>query len=248
VLEIDDVTAGYGRTTVLRGASLKVTSGSVVALLGPNGAGKTTLLRVACGMLRAQAGRVVLDGVNVTNHSVHDIAARGVCLIPEGRGVFPSLSVRENLILFGKGGRRGARESVDWAVEAFPALGRRLSLSAGSLSGGEQQMLAMAHAGVSKPRVVIVDEASMGLAPMIVDRIFVYMTQLRDQGSSILVVEQYIHRALALADHVYLLRRGQIVFSGVPADLDAENIFEEYAGLDTGAASESQASASAGEL
>jgi branched-chain amino acid transport system ATP-binding protein len=240
---MEDVTAGYGRTTVLRGVSLKVASGSAVALLGPNGAGKTTLLRVACGMLGTQAGQVTLEGADVTNHSVHDIAARGVCLIPEGRGVFPSLSVRENLILFGKGGRRGARQSVDWAVEAFPSLGRRLNLSAGSLSGGEQQMLAMAHAGVSKPRVVVVDEASMGLAPLIVDRIFDYMTQLREQGTSILVVEQYVHRALALADHVYLLRRGQIVFSGVPADLDAENIFEEYAGLDADAAPESQASA-----
>jgi branched-chain amino acid transport system ATP-binding protein len=226
MLRLESIRAGYGGTTVLRGVSLLVPPSSVVALLGPNGAGKTTLLRVASGLLRPSAGQVLLDGRDVSRCAPHQLVELGVCHVPEGRGVFPSLSVRENLILHAKPGTEV--ESVERAVSAFPRLGERISQQAGTMSGGEQQMLALARAYVQNPRFVLLDEVSMGLAPKIVDEIFEFLHTLAANGASLLLVEQYVTRALEAADYVYLLGRGTVTFAGEPGELDADALAEQY--------------------
>src|SRR5262245_19861497 len=172
MLTLDNVVAGYAETTVLRGVSLTVPESSVVALLGANGAGKTTLLRVASGLLRPTAGTMTLDGTDVTSWHPHQLASRGVCHVPEGRGIFRTLTVRENLSLqAGSGGK----DSLERAVHAFPRLGERLGQTAGTLSGGEQQMLALARSYIAEPKIMLLDEVSMGLAPKIVDEIFEFL-------------------------------------------------------------------------
>src|SRR4051812_1621398 len=226
MFELREVSAGYGDTTVLRDVSLAVPDGSVVALLGPNGAGKTTLLRVASGLLKPSAGDVLLDDERVTNQPPNALARRGVCHIPEGRGIFRSLSVRENLQLQSTDG-----DSVERATAVFPRLGERLGQLAGTMSGGEQQMLALARAYVQRPSVVLLDEVSMGLAPKIVDEIFDFLLQLARDGASLLLVEQYVTRALAIADYVYLLNKGRVVFAGEPTELAAEDVFDQYVGV-----------------
>jgi branched-chain amino acid transport system ATP-binding protein len=222
---LDNVTAGYGDTTVLRNVSLRVPAGATVALLGPNGAGKTTLLRVASGLLKPWTGRLLIDGADVTAASPHALVGRGVCHVPEGRGVFPSLTVRENLLL-----QVSAKEadSIGRAVDAFPILGERMSQAAGTLSGGQQQMLALARAYLSNPSVILLDEVSMGLAPKIVDEIFEFLGRLSEAGSALLLVEQYITRALAVADYVYMLNKGQVTFCGEPGELNDDDVFASY--------------------
>lgn len=231
-LRIESITAGYGPTTVLWDVDLDVPASSVVALLGPNGAGKTTLLRAACGFIPTKQGRIVLDGVDVTGQPLHEIARHGVCHIPEGRGIFPSLSVRENLTLFSP--KRTESQQLERATAAFPILGARLRQTAGSLSGGEQQMLAIVRAYISSPALVLVDEASMGLAPLIVDQLFEFLRRIASEGTSLLIVEQYVYRALDLADQVYLLNHGRIVFAGSPEELQKLDIFERYLGAEAG--------------
>jgi branched-chain amino acid transport system ATP-binding protein len=229
---LHDICAGYAGTRVLRDVNLTVPPGSVVALLGANGAGKTTLLRVASGLLRPTSGRVTLDDRDVTALRPFELVTAGVCHVPEGRGVFPNLTVRDNLILQSPQGEE--KESIERAVSAFPRLGERLSQLAGTMSGGEQQMLALARTYVQSPKVALLDEVSMGLAPKIVDEIFEFLSLLRDQGSSLLLVEQYVTRALAIADYVYLLHRGEISFAGEPSELVDEDVFAQYVGADVG--------------
>ena len=227
-LELSGITAGYAGTTVLRDVSLTVPAGSVVALLGPNGAGKTTLLNVASGVLAADAGSVRLSGADVTDDASHRRAARGLCHVPEGRGIFPSLTVRQNIALHVS--PREVDVAIALAVDAFPALGRRLDQVAGTLSGGEQQMLALTAARVRRPDVVLLDEVSIGLAPQVIDEIFTFLASLAAAGASLLVVEQYVARALALADYVYILRNGTVAFVGEPAELTDEAVFAAYLG------------------
>ena len=233
MLVLDGITAGYGDTVVLRHVHLAVPAGRVVALLGANGAGKTTLLRVASGLLPPRTGRLVVDGVDRTGAAPETLAGAGVCHVPEGRGVFPSLTVRENLRLYSRPGDEGA--ALDRAVDAFPRLGERLNQVAGTMSGGEQQMLALARAYLGQPRFVLLDEVSMGLAPRIVDEIFEFLGRLAAEGAALLLVEQYVTKALALADHVYTLARGQIAFAGEPAELAGEDVFASYLGTEVGA-------------
>jgi branched-chain amino acid transport system ATP-binding protein len=228
VLFLDGIAAGYGGVPVLRGVTLAVPPSSVVALLGPNGAGKTTLLRVASGLLRATGGRVLLGGEDVTRRPSQDLVARGVCHVPEGRGVFPTMSVRDNVLLQARPGQES--EALERAVSAFPKLGQRLNQIAGTMSGGEQQMLALARAYVQSPSVVLLDEVSMGLAPKIVDEIFEFLRTLAANGTSLLLVEQYVTRALEAADYVYLLDRGAVSFAGEPGELDSAAIFASYLG------------------
>ena len=235
MLELQAIEAGYGDTTVLRGVGLVAPDAAVTALIGPNGAGKSTLLKTAAGLIRPSHGRVVLDGQDVTGQGPHELARRGLCLVPEGRGVFPALSVRENLVLQADPG--GEDEAVGRAVEAFPVLGDRLGQVARTLSGGEQQMLALARAYVRRPRVVLLDEVSMGLAPKIVDEIFAFIRRLAESGSSLLIVEQYVTRALELADYVYLLNQGVLTFAGEPAELEGEDVFQAYLGAAVGSRS-----------
>ena len=222
-LELEGVCAGYGRIQVLHGIDLHVPTGSVVALLGPNGAGKTTTLKAISGTLPVTAGTVRLDGRRIENRRANTIAARGVRLVPEGRGVFPALSVLDNLRLLHRSvpaDERGTWE--DWLAEVsrtFPRLGERLEQAAGSLSGGEQQMLSVCRALGPASRVVLFDELSMGLAPMIVAELFDRVATLREQGRTILLVEQHLTYALDLADLCYVLAKGQVVWCGEPGEL-----------------------------
>jgi branched-chain amino acid transport system ATP-binding protein len=231
-LSLAGVTAGYGSTTVLRDVNLTVPDSAVVALLGPNGAGKTTLLRVASGLLPLATGQIVLDDHEITHASPHSLVARGICHVPEGRGIFPSLTVRDNLIL--QAFRGEVDNALESAVLAFPRLGERMQQVAGALSGGEQQMLALARAYVQHPRVILLDEVSIGLAPKVVDAIFEFFGLLRTQGASLLLVEQYVTRAIAISDYVYLLQRGEVAFAGEPAELRDEDLFTQYVGATIG--------------
>lgn len=229
MLELRNINAGYDTGLVLRNLSLTVPAGSVVALLGPNGAGKTTLLRVASGQLRPANGSVWVAGEDMTGQRPERIARRGVCHVPEGRGIFPSLSVAENIRLSAAPGS-SRRSALSRATEAFPRLGERLDQRAGSMSGGEQQMLALARTYISNPTVVLLDEVSMGLAPKVVDEIFVYLRALAQRGLSLLVVEQYVSRALELADYVYILDRGRLTFVGEPGEISEDTIAHSYLG------------------
>jgi branched-chain amino acid transport system ATP-binding protein len=228
VVSLSGIDAGYGNTIVLRSVSLQVHAGSVVALLGANGAGKTTTLRVAAGLIRPRRGAVTVDGIDMTRSPAHARAKAGICLIPEGRGIFRSLTVRDNLELQVPPWMRS--QSIAPALAAFPVLESRLGQVAGSLSGGEQQMLAMSRAYLSKPRVVLLDEVSMGLAPVIVDQVFKTMRDLAQRHVALVVVEQYVNRALELADRVVLLRRGEIAWEGNASDLDERALAESYLG------------------
>jgi branched-chain amino acid transport system ATP-binding protein len=226
MLRLEGISSGYGSTIVLRDVSIVVPTGSVVALLGPNGAGKTTLLRTASGVLPAREGRVELDGVDLTDRRPNERLKAGMSHIPEGRGIFPNLTVRENISLFGS--EVSESEAVERAVDAFPKLGQRLAQLAGTMSGGEQQMLALSRAHVGHPSVVLLDEVSMGLAPTIVDEIFEFIGRLASTGASLLLVEQYVNRALAASDYVSLLDRGRVSFAGEPAELEDDDVFRRY--------------------
>ena len=228
MLVLDGITAGYGLTTVLRDVSLVVPDNAVVALLGPNGAGKTTLLRIASGLLDPSAGRLVVDGQDVTGSSPHTLRSLGICLVPEGRGIFPALTVRENLRVFCRPGEEAA--GIERAIDAFPILGRRVQQVAGTMSGGEQQMLALSRAYATEARVVLLDEVSMGLAPRIVDEMFEFLGRLAAEGTALLVVEQYVAKALGIAQYVCLLDRGQLSFVGEGAELSADHILANYLG------------------
>lgn len=227
-LELQDVSASYGSTAVLRKVSLSVAPGSVTALIGPNGAGKTTSLRVASGLMKPSSGRILVDGEEITSSSAARRAKGGMCHVPEGRGVYRNLTVRENLMM--QAAKTSPKETIEIATSVFPRLGERLSQKAGTLSGGEQQMLALSAAYVAQPKLVLVDEPSLGLAPIIVDLVFDFLKTLRDKGTALLLVDQYALRTLAIADHAYVLRRGEIAYSGKAAELLRGNILEQYIG------------------
>ncbi|GAA2409781.1 ABC transporter ATP-binding protein [Actinomadura vinacea] len=230
VLSLHDVRAGYEETTVLHGVSITVPKGAVVALLGANGAGKSTLLRTAAGLNGLQKGRIELLGEDVSKVSAHRRIQRGLCYIPEGRGIFRSLTVRENLALQAEAG--DGATALERATEAFPALSDRLEQVAGTLSGGQQQMLAMSQALLRDPAVVLVDEASLGLAPVIVDEVFAFLEKLAARGVALLVVDQFVQRVLQIATHAYVLRRGRIEYDGDPGELLKSDIFDSYIGAD----------------
>jgi branched-chain amino acid transport system ATP-binding protein len=228
LLALDGVSAGYGASAVLHDVTVEVPQGALVALLGANGAGKTTLLRVAAGLLRPAAGEVRLGGVTVTGQPAHRRARRGLCLIPEGRGIFPSLTVRENLQIEVPPWVKDA--ALGRALDMFPVLGSRTKQVAGTLSGGEQQMLALARAVLAEPKVILVDEISMGLAPKLVDSLFEALTGLAASGVSMLIVEQYIQRALELCSLAYIINKGTVVYSGSSQSLQRDTVIREYLG------------------
>jgi len=238
-LELCSVDAAYGGMKVLFGVDLRVPAGSVVALLGANGAGKTTTLRVAGGLLRPSAGQVMLHGQDMTEAGPRALARRGLCLIPEGRGIFPSLSVRENLVLQTHlRGRRALADVQKRAFSVFPRLFERAGQVAGTLSGGEQQMLALCRALTTEPSVLLLDEISMGLAPLVVEELFTVVRTLASQGISILLVEQLVADAMQIADYVVLLNQGIVTDVGQPADID-ERIVASYLG-ETGLAGDAR--------
>ena len=231
MLTLDSVTAGYGDTTVLRSVDFAVGDGEVVALLGPNGAGKTTLLRIATGFVKPRSGRIAFDGHDVTGNAPHRYSRRGICHLPEGRGIFPSLTVLENLIVQAR--EVDLKRSLSDVTELFPALADRLGQTAGSLSGGEQQMLALSRAYLTKPKVVLVDEPSLGLAPRVVDRIYEVLARFVARGVALVIVEQYVQRALALANTVYILSRGEVVHVGKAEELGPDQIYQRYLGIES---------------
>jgi branched-chain amino acid transport system ATP-binding protein len=222
------VESGYGDTVVLRDIDLVVPASSVVGLLGPNGAGKSTLLKTVSGVIRPTRGTVLLYGEDVTAAPVHQRSRAGLCHIPEGRAIYRSLTVRENLRMQALKGREA--EAVERATEVFPILGERLGQQAGTLSGGQQQMLAMAAAYVRDPTLVLVDEPSLGLAPIVVDTLFERLEVLRASGTALLIVDQFVQRVLDLADEVHVLNQGRLDFSGTPAALSSTDLFQRYLG------------------
>jgi len=227
-LELRNITAGYQDHVVLRDVSLTVPADAVVALLGPNGAGKTTLLRVASGLIAPTSGTMTFEGTDLTGRPADAIARHGIVHVPEGRGVFPTMTVRDNLRLQTPGDLDdGGLAAIS---QIFPRLGERIDQTAGTMSGGEQQMLALAHAYLAAPSVILLDEVSMGLAPLIVDEIFDHLAQLARAGTAMLLVEQYVARALELADYVYVLRKGAIEFAGEPGELGEDSILATYLG------------------
>jgi branched-chain amino acid transport system ATP-binding protein len=229
-LELRDVHAGYGRIEVLRGVNLLVPAGTVFALLGPNGAGKTTTLKVVDGRVQATSGCVHIAGSHVNGASTDDLARAGVCAIPEGRGIFPNLTVTENLRMMTYSNRALKTSDVEAkAFARFPILGERRKQLVGTMSGGQQQMVAMARAITTDPSMLLVDELSMGLAPLIVDELYDALGQLAAEGMSVLLVEQFARTALRIADYAAILSQGRIVEVGEPADLE-EAISASYLG------------------
>ena len=220
VLELRSVSAAYGPFRALFDVSLTVDRGESVALVGSNGAGKTTVARVASGLVVPSAGGVIVDGVDMTSARTYAFARAGVAHAPEGRSVFASLTVEENLSLSFRRvhGRRGLRKSLDLAYEMFPVLGRRRGQTAGTLSGGEQRMLSLARVLVDLPKVLIADELSLGLAPIIVDELYESLRRLRDEGTSLLIVEQQVVQALRLCDRVAVLDHGAVSWTGDSTD------------------------------
>jgi len=233
VLSIEDITCRYGRIEVLHGVSLQVGRGEIVTLIGSNGAGKTTLMRVISGILPQAKGRILFDGEPLDRLPAHLRVAGGIAQVPEARQVFAPLSVEDNLKLGAF--RRHAADlprSMDRVYTLFPALAGKRHISAGTLSGGQQQMLAMGRALMSDPRLLLLDEPSMGLAPVLVDQILDTVVALRKDGMTILLVEQNVNAALAIADRAYVLETGRIVLSGASTSLaDDPRVREAYLGL-----------------
>jgi branched-chain amino acid transport system ATP-binding protein len=217
LLRGEGVSVEYGLLRALRGVDFEVGAGEVVAVLGANGAGKTTLASALAGTVPLSAGRVLLDGLDITRQPAHMRARRGIALCHEGRRLFNELSVRENFEL-------ATRGSIQRAFELFPELKAREKELAGRLSGGQQQMVAIARAMVAEPRVVIFDELSLGLAPLVIDRIYASLEQVRAWGIGVVLIEQNVHRALAQADRVYVMERGHVSFKGTPAELDSLDV------------------------
>ena len=236
LLELEQFATGYDRVEVLHGVSVEVPEGAVVAVLGPNGAGKTTLLRSVAGLMPGWRGEIRLAGRRIDGCGAYRAAREGVTLIPEGRGVFPGLSVRENLEIAGHAARGMApewrRQAMAELVGVFPRLAERSEQRAGTLSGGEQQMLALSRALLAAPRVLLIDELSMGLAPVIVEQLFERVAELKRRAQTIVLVEQYLTHALDLADVCYVLQQGRVVFAGEPEELrDSSILSGAYLGV-----------------
>ncbi|MFG1945664.1 ABC transporter ATP-binding protein [Nonomuraea sp. NPDC048826] len=226
MLSLDGIEAGYGGLRVLHDLSLEVAAGEIVALVGANGAGKSTTLRVASGLLRPSAGRVVFDGDELTGLPAHTVVRRGLVQVPEGRALFGPLTVAENLAM----GAFHTGEPADRVLELFPRLAERIDQRADTMSGGEQQMLAIGRALMTRPRLLMLDEPSVGLAPLMVRAVFDALERIRDSGVAILLVEQNAAQALALADRAYVLENGVITLSGTDLAGD-ERVRRAYLGL-----------------
>ncbi len=220
MLEINDIHAGYGAIKVLHGVSREVNAGEIVTLIGANGVGKTTLMKTIAGVIPATSGSVRLDGIEVTNQRPHLMTRRGLSLVMEGRGILTQMSVEENLVMGGFLNTAAANsEMLDHVYEMFPVLAERRGQLGGTLSGGEQQMLAMGRALMARPKMLMLDEPSLGLAPMIVARVFEWIEQTRSADTAILLVEQNAFKALNIADRGYVMAGGRITMQGTGEDL-----------------------------
>ncbi len=235
ILKVHDLDVSYGSSKALFGVSLEVQPGTVVAVLGANGAGKSTLARTISGLVAPTVGKVFFEGQDVTGFPAHRIRRLGLTYIPEGRGIFPGLSVVDNLRMAVAQERRQDRAgAIERAIDRFPVLGRRGSQRAGSLSGGEQQMLALARALAVSPKLVIADEMSLGLAPLIAESVFEGLEEARRSGITIVLSEQFVHRALAMADTCVILMRGRVGWSGAASEAGQE-VIDRYLGEAEGA-------------
>ncbi len=233
LLEINDLHVNYGMITALKGISFEVNEGEVIALIGANGAGKTTTLHALTGLIPAKSGSIKLAGKELTKTPAHKIVQMGMAHVPEGRRVFQQLSVLDNLKLgaFTRKDKGNINKDLQMVYERFPRLAERKNQIAGTLSGGEQQMLAMGRALMSKPKIVVMDEPSMGLSPILVSEIFDIITSIRKDGTTVLLVEQNAKKALSIADRAYVLETGNIVLSGKASDLiNDESIKKAYLG------------------
>jgi branched-chain amino acid transport system ATP-binding protein len=221
MLQLDDIHVYYGNIAAVKGLSITVMPGEIVTLLGPNGAGKSTTLRTISGLLRPRKGSVIFEGDRLDGVQAHDVVRRGIAQSPEGRRIFPRMSVDENLDLgaFLRRDRAEVAADKDQVLELFPRLRERIAQKAGTMSGGEQQMLAVARALMARPRLLLLDEPSMGLAPVLVDLIFATIKRIREQGTTVLLVEQNALAALGVADRAYVLESGLLKLTGSAADL-----------------------------
>jgi branched-chain amino acid transport system ATP-binding protein len=236
ILAVQDLRVSYGRVEAVRGVSFTADQGALVTLVGANGAGKSSVINAVSGMLRPAAGRITFQGQDVTRTPAHKLVARGLVQVPEGRQILATLTIEENLRMGAWHTGGTAQQSIDAMYDRFPVLAQRRALPAGALSGGEQQMLAIARALVAKPTVMLMDEPSMGLAPKIVDEVFRVIEEIRASGTTVVLVEQNARRALRAADHGYVLQTGEVVHSGPAAELLAdERIVEAYLGIEGGA-------------
>ncbi|WP_454854174.1 ABC transporter ATP-binding protein [Promicromonospora soli] len=223
VLEVERLSVRYGRVEAVRDVSFSVAEGSLVTLVGANGAGKSTIINAVSGIVRPHGGRVRFRGADITRAPAHRLVARGLVQVPEGRQILASLTVAENLAMGGWHRGRTASRTIDEMYQRFGVLAERRDLPAGTLSGGEQQMLAIARALVAEPVLLLLDEPSMGLAPLVVNEVFDVVEQIREAGTTVVLVEQNARRALRAADHGYVLRTGEVVRSGPAAELLADD-------------------------
>jgi branched-chain amino acid transport system ATP-binding protein len=233
MLEIRDLSVSYGPAQVLFDVSLVVQPGQSVAVLGSNGAGKSTLGKTIAGLVRSTRGTVTFDGQDITAMPAHLVSRLGLIYIPEGRGIFPGLSVEDNLriCLRRAGPRRALNERMESAFEAFPVLAQRRNQQAGTLSGGEQQMLSLTRVLVGKPRLVIADELSLGLAPLVVNAMFQGLGRARDEGTTVILIEQFAHKALEFADRCLIFQRGRLSWEGPAADAKGQ-VLSRYLGTE----------------
>lgn len=230
MIEIEEVRAGYGAINILWDVSICARKGELTTIIGPNGAGKTTLLRAIMGLIPLTKGSVRLDGKVLNGTPTWEIPDLGMVMIPEGRMIFKDMTIEENLMLgaFSKSHRAGARRQCDRAYEMFPRLGERRGKLAGTLSGGEAQMLAMSRGLMANPDVLLIDEPSLGLAPVVVNELFETLVRLKSEGRTIILVEQSTHRAVGVADHVYLMQSGKVILSQRAADVDMDHLHDLY--------------------
>ena len=221
MLEINDIVVNYGMINAIKGISFSVEKGEVIALIGANGAGKTTTLHTISGLLRPKSGNITFNGVDITKVPAHKIVSMGIAHVPEGRRVFSQLSVMENLKMgaYTRSSQAEKDETLEVVFNRFPRLKERMNQAAGTLSGGEQQMLAMGRALMSKPQIVLMDEPSMGLSPVLVSEVFNIIESISKSGTTVLLVEQNAKKALSIADRAYVLETGNIVLSGKASDL-----------------------------
>jgi branched-chain amino acid transport system ATP-binding protein len=234
ILRVEALEAGYGEVQVLWGISLGAARGRLTTIVGANGVGKTTTLRAIAGSIKPWKGRILLEGQDVTRLPPHLKAGQGLVLVPEGRQLFNAMTVEENLQMgaYTKRAARSYRERLDWVYALFPRLKERRQQRAGTFSGGEQQMLAIARGLMADPQIIIIDELSLGLAPLVVHELFAKLKKLKDEGLTILLVEQNVHLAFSLSDYAYVIAEGRLVTEGPPADLQSRpEIRRAYLGL-----------------
>jgi branched-chain amino acid transport system ATP-binding protein len=234
MLKVSDLHVNYGNVSALRGVSVEVQAGEIVAVIGPNGAGKSTLLLTIAGVVRPARGTITLEEGSILGVAPERLVTRGLSLVPEGRHIFASMTVAENIRLGGTGRQDKAAmaQDHDRVLTMFPILGQRYQQKAGQLSGGEQQMLAIGRAIMARPRLLLIDEPSLGLAPLLVNQVYDAVTALRQGGVTVLVVEQNVHRALAVADRTYVMNSGSVTMAGRSAELKtAEGFHEAYFGF-----------------